>query len=301
MDVKNKICIVTGSGQGLGKEFAKTLLLNGAKVCISDIKEDTLKSTYKEFLELHASGNVCFVKCDVTNENEFSNLFDETEHFFNVPCVDILVNNAGIGMNFGWKKCLEVNILGVMQGCEIALHRMKNTAKPGMVINISSMSGIIARGGQDVMGYTVSKHASIALTKTLAEDIRHHGITFKVLCPAWVDTELVSTLRETINKERLPELETQIQKVGGLMTAEYVAKGFYKLVTECGNGSVMWVMKDTPYIIMPDDALTKVLVGVGIARLISKFSEIELITPWHQKLFFLLIFSVLIVFTCILT
>lgn len=255
--------------------------------------------TFKEFLHLYGNERLCFVKCDVTRKDMFDYLFDETERFFKCQCIDVLVNNAGIGMNFGWRKCLEVNLIGMMQGCEIAMDRMKKSSKTGgTIINISSMSGIIARGGEDVMGYTVSKHGTVALTKTLAEDIRHHGINFKVLCPAWVDTELVSTLRATMTKERLPELEKQIQKVGGLMKTEYVAKGFYKLVTECGNGTVMWVMKDTPYIIMPNDALTKVLIGVGIAKLIGKLSDIDLVTPLHQKLFFGQIFFILIFCIC---
>jgi NAD(P)-dependent dehydrogenase (short-subunit alcohol dehydrogenase family) len=288
--------------KGLGKEFAKILLENGAKVCISDIKEEELELTFKEFQDLYGSERVCFVKCDVTIEEEFNCLFDETERFFECPCIDVLVNNAGIGMNFGWKKCLEVNLVGMMQGCEIAMNRMKNSSKSSTgkksIINISSMSGIIARGGEDVMGYTVSKHGIIALTKTLAEDIKYHGIIFKVLCPAWVDTDLVSTLRATMSKQRLPELEKQIQKVGGLMTTEYVAKGFYKLFTECENGTVMWVLKDTPYIIMPNDALTKVLIGVGIAKIIGKLSDIDIVKPLHQKLFFGILFVILIICIC---
>ena len=295
MEITDKICIITGSAQGLGKAFAKILLQNGAKVCISDINEDPLRTTFKEFLQSYGSRNVCFVKCDVTKEDEFNYLFDETERFFNTPCVDILVNNAGIGMNLGWKTCLNVNLVGAMQGCDIAMYRMKKCSKPGMVVNISSMSGIIARGGKEVMGYTVSKHAIVALTKTLAEDIRHHGIHFKVLCPAWADTDLVATLKSTFPKERVPELEKQIQKVGGLMTTEFVARGFYKLVSDCDNGTIMWVMKNTPYITMTDDTLTKVVIKVGIAKLIGRISSTEILTPLHQNLFIGIFFIVLFI------
>ena len=118
----------------------------------------------------------------------------------------------------------------------------------------------------------------MAITKTLAEDIRHHGIQFKVLCPAWVDTDLVATLRATFPKERVPELESQIKRVGGLMTTDFVAQGFYKLVTECSNGTIMWVLKDTPYITMTDDALTKVRINAIIAWLIGKISNTDLIS-----------------------
>ena len=86
--------------------------------------------------------NVCFVQCDVTKDEEFINLFDEAEKFFKVDCVDILANNAGINTNFGWRKCMEVNIMAVMNVTEIALERMKKAGKPGQIINTASLGNI---------------------------------------------------------------------------------------------------------------------------------------------------------------
>ena len=99
MKIRNKKCIITGSAQGLGKAFAKILLHNGAQVCISDINAQTAISTLQEFQSIYGTQNVCFVKCDVTHEEEFTNLFNEAEKYFEVDCVDILVNNAGINTN----------------------------------------------------------------------------------------------------------------------------------------------------------------------------------------------------------
>ena len=73
--------------------------------------------------------SVCFVKCDVTKEEEFKNLFDKAEEFFKVECIDILVNNAGINTNLGWRKCMDVNILAVMMGSEMAMDRMITTGR----------------------------------------------------------------------------------------------------------------------------------------------------------------------------
>ena len=90
MDVKEKICIITGSAQGLGKEFARVLLEHGAKVCLSDLEEtssfDKEVSALKEFQEVFGKENVCYVKCDVTKENDFNALFDEAEKYFKVDC-----------------------------------------------------------------------------------------------------------------------------------------------------------------------------------------------------------------------
>ena len=70
-------------------------------------------------------------------------LFDECESYFNVPCIDLLVNNAGINTNWGWRKCMEVNIIGVMNGTEIALERMKKQPNKGTIVNTASMAGIM--------------------------------------------------------------------------------------------------------------------------------------------------------------
>ena len=81
--------------------------------------------------ERFGNNNVCFIKCDVTKEDEFQNLFDKAEEFFKVKCIDILVNNAGINTNLGWRKCMDVNIMGVMLGSEMAMERMIKSGKVG--------------------------------------------------------------------------------------------------------------------------------------------------------------------------
>ena len=138
-DMDNKVAIITGSAQGLGKAFAARLLEVGVKVCISDLNKDKGEATLKELQERFGEDKVCFVPCDVTKDEEFRNLFDKAEKYFNVGCVDILGNNAGINTNYGWRKCMEVNIMAVMNGTEIAMERMKKAGKPGQIINTASM------------------------------------------------------------------------------------------------------------------------------------------------------------------
>ena len=139
MDLNNKVAIITGSAQGLGKAFAARLLEVGVKVCISDLNKDKGEATLKELQERFGEDKVCFVPCDVTKDEEFRNLFDKAEEYFNVGCVDILGNNAGVSPIFGWRKCMEVNIMAVMNGTEIAMERMKKAGKPGQIINTASM------------------------------------------------------------------------------------------------------------------------------------------------------------------
>ena len=110
---------------------------------------------------------VCFVKCDVTKKEQFTNLFDKAEEFFQVSCVDLLANNAGINLNHGWRMCMEVNIMSVMLGTEIALERMRAAGKCGQIINTASMAGIGPGLSEKMLAYTVSKHGVVALTRTM--------------------------------------------------------------------------------------------------------------------------------------
>ena len=142
MNVQNKVAIITGSAQGLGKAFAIRLLEAGGKVCLSDVNRDKGEATLYELQKKYGKERVGFVPCDVTNEEEFRNLFDKAEKLFNVGCVDILANNAGINCNAGWRKCMTVNIISVMNGVEIATERMKTSGKTCQIINTSSLGDI---------------------------------------------------------------------------------------------------------------------------------------------------------------
>ena len=303
MDIKNKVCIVTGSAQGLGKEFARVLLEHGAKVCLSDLEEQTgferEASVIKEFRGIFGKENVCYVKCDVTKEDEFIALFDETEKYFKIDCIDMLVNNAGInGISVGWKKCMNVNIMGVLTGTDIALKRIKAKSKKGAsIINTASMAGFATGMGEKAVGYSASKHGAVALTRTLAKDFEPHGTSIKAICPAWTDTNIVASAKEHASQlGRLSELEKRIKGVGGLMTPKHVANGFYKLVTECQNGDVMAVIKDTPYFIVPDDAELKVTMLAVIAMIIGKITGNKLIYVFQQKIFVSIFLVFMIIF-----
>merc|ERR1712215_596476 len=179
MSVSNTVCVITGSAQGLGKAFAVRLLTAGAKVCLSDLQQQTGGKTLAELRERFGEDKVCFVACNVTVEQDFRNLFDKAEEFFKVSCVDVLVNNAGINTNWGWKKCMEVNIMAVMTGTEIAMERMRKSPKKGQIINVASMAGLGPGLSEDMVGYTVSKTGVIALTRTMAKAVASHGVVTK--------------------------------------------------------------------------------------------------------------------------
>lgn len=284
--VENKVCIITGSAQGLGKAYAKILLDNGAKVCISDLNENTAKSTLEEFENRYGKGSVCFFKCDVTKQDQFEALFDQTEKYFKVNCIDILVNNAGILDSANWRLSMEVNIMAVMAGSDIAMQRMKKSPKKGSIVNIASTAGFLTGMGERSTGYFVSKHGVVTLTRTLARTYAQHGVSITALCPNWVNTELVEKNKKDISKS--------INRQGGLMTPEYVAEGFYKLVTRCKNGAVMTAVKDLPFVVIPDDSDMYLKLRIKLMGTLGKILGKDVVTPFQQRLFFVAIVILMI-------
>lgn len=300
MLVKDSVCLVTGSAQGLGKAFAVRLLQAGARVCISDVREDGGQATLKELQDQFGEKRVAFVACDVTDQEQFTRLFDECEKYFGVPCVDLLVNNAGINTNWGWRKCMEVNIMGVMTGTEIALERMKKQPKKsynggeasrGTILNIASMAGIGNGFSEESLGYFVSKHGVVTLTRTLNASFKESGVDVKALCPAWADTEIVSGVRE----DGKATVNAMVKKHGGLMTVEYVADGLHSLLTSCPRGSVLACINNLPYFVIPDISERMIQALVVTALLTKKITGAATIQVGDFKKAFALLVGLLLV------
>jgi len=287
MQVRDAVCLVTGSAQGLGKAFAVRLLAAGAKVCISDVREEGGLATLKELREKFGEDKVTFVQCDVTMPDQFSKLFDECEAYFKVKCIDLLVNNAGINTNLGWRKCMEVNIIGVMTGTEIALERMKKQPKKGTIVNTASMAGIMTGFAEDTLSYFVSKHGVVTLTRTLNASFHESGVEVKAICPAWTDTEIVSGVDGPERKEAINKI---VKAHGGLMTTEYVAEAFHSLLTECPRGSCLGVMNKMPYFVIPDTSQPMVQMMVLMGLVVRKITGRQTIQVGDFKMFFAVLF-----------
>jgi len=249
----------------------------GARVCISDINEKNGEASLDELKKMFGQDRVHFISCDVTKTDDLRTLFDETEKFFNVSCIDILVNNAGINVNFGWKKCLDVNIMAVINGTEIAMDRMKKVDKQCQIISTASAASFAPGVVPKMMPYTVTKHGVVAMMRTLA--MEDTNIMHKVICPAWADTQIMSGFDEDPVSRKTRE--AQINRFGGLMTPEYVAEGFFQLVTKGGNGSCMLVLNNTPYLMVPEHSKSFILMVVAISKIIDKIISPSVVTGYH--------------------
>jgi NAD(P)-dependent dehydrogenase (short-subunit alcohol dehydrogenase family) len=189
-----RVAVVTGAGSGLGKAFAKRFAAEGMKVVVADVERDALARTVEE---LRAGGaNTLDVLADVSSPAAVRYLADAaTEHFGDVH---LLCNNAGVegfldgaiweASDKDWTWTVGVNFWSVVYGIREFIPRMLAHGEPAHVVNTVSMTAVIAAGNL----YGISKHALLALTEVLANDLRQRqapiGVT--ALCPGTIATNL---------------------------------------------------------------------------------------------------------------
>ena len=162
--LKNKVALITGGAQGLGKEMAKSMIKEGARVIISDINEDVLQKTAEEISCDH-------LVLDVTNKDQWQQVITKIKD--DVGSLNILVNNAGMGGGGDvestdielWDLVHKVDLDSVFLGCKFAIPLMRDSGN-GSIINISSMSGIVA--SHNTSAYNSSKAAVRHLSKSIA-------------------------------------------------------------------------------------------------------------------------------------
>ncbi len=192
MDIKDKVVVVTGAAQGIGRALAQEAKARGAKavVCV-DLKEDAARETAKMV------GGLAF-KCNVAHEAEVAQVVAETEKAFGG--IDLFCCNAGIGdfgggrlssvaaPNESWQRGWEVNVMSHVYAARAALPGMI-ARKGGYFLNTVSAAGLLNQVGSAVYG--VTKHAAIGFAEHLAFTHRDQGIRVSVLCPQGVDTPLL--------------------------------------------------------------------------------------------------------------
>lgn len=191
--LKDKVAIVTGSGQGIGREIALKLAAQGAHVVIADVNAECANAVANEIIGL---GNKAMVALgDVTNEAQVQKMVADTIAQFGK--VDILVNNAGIVLTGplaeispeAWDKVMAINVKGVYLTCKTVSAQMMER-RYGKIINIASVAGKIGGGLMGNSCYATSKGAVIAMTKAIAKEMGPHNINVNAVCPTFTDTPM---------------------------------------------------------------------------------------------------------------
>jgi 2-hydroxycyclohexanecarboxyl-CoA dehydrogenase len=187
--MSNRVALVTGAGQGIGKGIAATLGAHGFKVAVADLNPDTASQAAKEITQ--AGGTALAVEADVTDTASVASAVHRVEA--GLGAIEIAVNNAGWDdfMPFVktteefWDKILDVNFKGALRVTRAVLPGMMERGF-GRVINIGSDAGRVGSSLEAV--YSGAKGGIIAFTKTLAREVATKGITANTVCPGPTDT-----------------------------------------------------------------------------------------------------------------
>ena len=189
---QDKVAIVTGAGQGIGRAVAIAFAAAGARVVVTDINLENADSVLKEIISEKADGLA--LQVDVSDSKSIENMVSMTVKTFNR--IDILVNNAGIAhrgdiftlTEEGWDRLMAVNVKGVwLCSREVLKVMIKNGS--GRIINIGSISGWL--GGHEVgADYAVSKAGVAVLTKRLANEMAGRGTTVNSVAPHAIETPM---------------------------------------------------------------------------------------------------------------
>ena len=201
MDLSNRVAIVTGSGQGIGRAIALKLSDRGATVVINDISE----SAEKVAREIRTAGRQALAAiADVSSAQDVGRLVETAISSYGK--IDILVNNAGITRDKlllrmseeDWDMVLNVDLKSVFLVTRAVLKYMLKQRR-GRIVNIASIVGLVGNPGQS--NYASAKAGVIGFTRSIAREVASRGITVNAVAPGFIETEMTKQLSEKQSQE----------------------------------------------------------------------------------------------------
>ena len=206
-DLTNKVAIITGASQGIGKGMAETFSKAGAHIACVSRNKDNLKSVADSLIK--NGGAASFYTCDVSSLDAFQNTIKEIEE--NHGSVDILVNNAGVCKDKlimrmsedEWNKVININLNGAFNGIK-AVSQIMIKQRAGRIINISSIVGLIGNPGQ--ANYAASKAGLIGLSKSAAKELAPRGITVNAIAPGYIATDMTDQITDQAKENLITKI-----------------------------------------------------------------------------------------------
>ncbi len=229
--LKEKVAIITGGSNGIGKATGRKFLENGASVIVWDVDKDNGEKLAEEW-----SGEgykAKFYPVDITNIEAVEKTTKQCVEDFGK--IDILINNAGITRDASlkkmttdqWQKVIDVNLTGVFN-CTKAVTPIMVENKYGRVINASSIVGLYGNYGQT--NYVAAKAGVIGMTKVWAREFGKHNITVNAIAPGFIQTEMVKTVPQHIIDAML--FKSSIKRLGEV---EDIANAYLYLASDLAS------------------------------------------------------------------
>ncbi len=232
--LKDKVALITGGANGIGKAVAQIFHKAGAKIAIWDLDEEgqkTADSLNGKFYKVNTSDREGLEKATQKVLSDFGR-------------IDILVNNAGILRDSSfmkmtddlWDSVINVNLTGVYNCAKAVVPHMK-AQKYGRIINASSIAGVYGNFGQT--NYSAAKAGVIGFTKSLAREVGKDGITVNAIAPGYIQTEMTASIAKEFQEKIIASIP--VRRAG---KPEDVANAYLYLASEEAsfvNGSVLYV------------------------------------------------------------
>lgn len=232
-DLADRVAVITGAGSGIGRELALLCAQRGALLAICDINGAGLAGTAEAARTRGAQ--VLMSQVDVSDGDAMNRFAQATSDRFGR--VDLLINNAGVAVVGGfldtnrkdWQWLIDINLMGVVHGCDAFLPIMIRSGRGGHVVNLSSAAGLLAN--PQLSAYSATKFAVLGLSEALRMEMKPYGIGVTAVCPGIIDTAITqnSPIRgDGDTAERRKRLASAYQKRG--YPADRVARNILRAV-----------------------------------------------------------------------
>jgi len=199
MNIDKKVAVVTGGAGGIGAALCRELASKGAKVVVSDLDLAGAEAVATEI-------NGLAVACDVSQESEIKALISQAESHFGD--IDLFVSNAGFGVGEPdhvasasdqvWQKNWELHVMAHVWASRALLPKMIERGD-GYLVNTASAAGLLVQIAD--AAYSATKHAAVSLAESLAIGHNDDGVKVSVICPQYVNTNILALPEEERGKE----------------------------------------------------------------------------------------------------